>query len=657
MDGCGTSCFSWHPQWMQKFAKTRWFVLVYSLLGTIQSASTTYFNITLTTMERRFRIPSQTTGIILSGNEISQILLSLILTYFGGQKNSPKWIAWGVVCSAISCFILASPHFIYGAGEEALQYTEQNYLSSNQNVSSEIVAQPVNPRNNKLCHNSDKTGEDSDCDEEFSYVPLILIFLSQFVLGIGNTLYYSLGPAYIDNNTKQHNTPLMLSYAYAMRIFGPVIGYCFAYVILRVYIDPTLTPLISKNDPRWMGAWWLGWIIVGCSMFVFASSIGLFPTSLKKETNLEEHKLDGDKHNKISETEEEIKMKENGELKEFSKAIWRLISNKLVMFSRFSSVFYMLGFTGPLTYMGRQMEVQFNKTSSGGSIFTGPMIMGGMAIGTLLSGFILTKYRPKSRYVFFWNIIVGLISVFCTLSYTQLGCGSNDSLLVDGSIISCNSNCVCGDISYSPVCDRSTSTTYYSACHAGCRTYNEKHNIYSDCTCDVKSAMSKFEVVRNISSGACVGDCSFDYYVYSFLCMVSSILLLTGVMAGILLNFRAVEPRDKALGQGFGLFTISLFALIPAPIIFGRIIDSTCLVWNKKCGRQGNCLLYDPIKFRYYMHSSSAFFILIGVGFEFLIWCYAKNLDLYGEEKPKPIKNDKDDSPETQPLNSMTTKI
>lgn len=70
-------------------------------------------------------------GIVLSGNEISQILLSLILTYFGGQKNCPKWMSWGIVSSALSCFILAWPHFIYGAGEEALQYT-QEYLSLNQ---------------------------------------------------------------------------------------------------------------------------------------------------------------------------------------------------------------------------------------------------------------------------------------------------------------------------------------------------------------------------------------------------------------------------------------------------------------------------------------------------------------------------------------------
>lgn len=64
-------------------------------------------------------------GIIMSGNEISQILLSLFLSYAGGQRNRPLWIAWGVAICGISCFILALPHFIYGAGEDALRLTKE----------------------------------------------------------------------------------------------------------------------------------------------------------------------------------------------------------------------------------------------------------------------------------------------------------------------------------------------------------------------------------------------------------------------------------------------------------------------------------------------------------------------------------------------------
>lgn len=120
-----------------------------------------------------------------------------------------------------------------------------------QNTSLMLDSKPLDAKSSKLCKESGKPPD--ECDEVFSYVPLILIFLSQFVLGIGNTLYYSLGQTYLDDNIKQRNTPQMLSYAFAMRMFGPIIGFGFAYLTMRIYIDPTKTPLITNDDPRWLG--------------------------------------------------------------------------------------------------------------------------------------------------------------------------------------------------------------------------------------------------------------------------------------------------------------------------------------------------------------------------------------------------------------------
>lgn len=258
-----------------------------------------------------------------------------------------------------------------------------------------------------------------------------------------------------------------------------------------------------------------------------------------------------------------------------------------------------------------------------------------MVLGLLSSGYFITKYKPPPKYLFFWNVILGLLSVCSSLSYTQLGCGSNNSLIVNGSIVSCNSNCVCDGISYNPVCDRSTGTTYYSPCHAGCKTFDEKKNLYTDCTCSADVSISstkrstddflaieKFNVesVTNrsiadreikptekrvtlyeiydeelkpnmqphdddtidenelyadnsyedsseellsteravdlakedtkprkrrelpeekiIVPGACVGDCTFDYYTFSLISMVSSLISSTGRIGNVLLNFR-----------------------------------------------------------------------------------------------------------------------
>lgn len=120
-----------------------------------------------------------------------------------------------------------------------------------------------------------------------------------------------------------------------------------------------------------------------------------------------------------------------------------------------------------------------------------------------------------------------------------------------------------------------------------------------------------------------------------------------------LLFFSAVEQRDKAFSQGLSLFLVSLLALIPGPIIFGRIIDSTCLVWGYKCGERGNCQLYDPLLFRYLVHVTSAGFIFLGVSFDVLVWYYGRDLELYEEEKEKKI-TDADSAQEIQPLNKQT---
>lgn len=164
-------------------------------------------------------------------------------------------------------------------------------------------------KNNKLCHKPMPSDND-ECDEVFSYVPLVLIFLSQFVLGVGNTLYYSLGQSYLDDNTKQRNTPLMLSYAFAMRMFGPVLGFALGFAMMRIYIDPRLTPLISADDPRWLGAWWLGWLLLGTLMFIFAGLIGMFPKHLPKKVKTDEPEIDGEKCDQKADIANKIEIKE-----------------------------------------------------------------------------------------------------------------------------------------------------------------------------------------------------------------------------------------------------------------------------------------------------------------------------------------------------------
>ena len=61
---------------------------------------------------------------------------------------------------------------------------------------------------------------------------------------------------------------------------------------------------------------------------------------------------------------------------------------------------------------------------------------------------------------------------------------------------------------------------------------------------------------------------------------------------------RSVSEEERALALGLQFVLFRLLAYIPAPIMFGSVIDSTCLMWTSSCGG-GRCLMYDIEQFRF----------------------------------------------------------
>lgn len=55
-----------------------------------------------------------------------------------------------------------------------------------------------------------------------------------------------------------------------MRLIGTAIGYTLAAQLLQVYVVPELTPTITPDDPRWLGAWWIGWLVLSVPLMLAA---------------------------------------------------------------------------------------------------------------------------------------------------------------------------------------------------------------------------------------------------------------------------------------------------------------------------------------------------------------------------------------------------
>lgn len=115
-----------------------------------------------------------------------------------------------------------------------------------------------------------------------STVAAWLLVLATATAGFGGAIYAALGPVYIDDNVKKSKAPLMLSITYFFRLVASAIGYSLASFSIKLYITPSLHPIITDEDPRWIGAWWIGHVVFGISMFLLAPIICTFPKVLPR---------------------------------------------------------------------------------------------------------------------------------------------------------------------------------------------------------------------------------------------------------------------------------------------------------------------------------------------------------------------------------------
>lgn len=72
------------------------FVFLLSVLVTVQQAlASGYLNSVITTIEKRYEIPSSLTGVISSMYEIGNVITVIFVSYLGSKRRIPVWIGVG----------------------------------------------------------------------------------------------------------------------------------------------------------------------------------------------------------------------------------------------------------------------------------------------------------------------------------------------------------------------------------------------------------------------------------------------------------------------------------------------------------------------------------------------------------------------------------
>lgn len=117
---------------------------------------------------------------------------------------------------------------------------------------------------------------------------------------------------------------------------------------------------------------------------------------------------------------------------------------------------------------------------------TGTVALGFSAIGIVLSGYILSKFKPSARLIAASNTLVDFLTVAGIICYIFIGCKGVDQLKsITTTGVGCSASCHCEYVHYAPICSPNN-VTFISACHAGCTGTSKDpfgHTLYTGCEC------------------------------------------------------------------------------------------------------------------------------------------------------------------------------
>ncbi|XP_006872378.1 PREDICTED: solute carrier organic anion transporter family member 4C1-like [Chrysochloris asiatica] len=580
---CGWRNF--HPKCLQRCNTPQGYLLHYCLLALTQGIVVNgLVNISISTIEKRYEMKSSLTGLISSSYDISFCVLSLFVSFFGERGHKPRWLAFASFMIGLGALVFSLPQFFSGEYQLGSIF-EDTCLATRNNTS-------CNPSTSLLSN--------------YLYV----FILGQLLLGVGGTPLYTLGTAFIDESVPTHKSSLYIGIGYAMSILGPAIGYVLGGQLLTVYIDAPMGKRtgITENDPRWLGAWWIGFLLAWVFAWSLIIPFSCFPKHLPGTAKIQAGKISQahqNKSNSIQQVDENF----GKSLKDFPAALKNLMRNTVFMCLVLSTTSEALVTTGFATFLPKFIENQFGVSSSFAATLGGAVLIPGAALGQILGGVFVSKFKLACKNAMKFSLCTSAVALVLSFVFVYAKCengpfaGVSESYNGTGEMgnltAPCNANCNCLRSYYYPLCG--DGIQYFSPCFAGCiNSVSERQpKIYNNCSCieeKAKVTSAAESLGFGVKAGKCKTQCAYlpMFLGIFFITVIFTFMAGTPVTVSIL---RCVNNNQRSLALGIQFTFLRLLGTIPGPIIFGTVIDSTCILWDiNECGVKGACWVYNNIK-------------------------------------------------------------
>ncbi|NWH71515.1 SO2B1 protein, partial [Piaya cayana] len=562
----------------------QFFVFCHGLLQLSQLLVSGYLKSSISTIERRYGLSSQTSGLLASFNEVGNTLLIVFISYFGSRVHRPRFIGCGAILVSLAGFLMSLPHFITGPYEY-----DRSVASMFSNTTD--LCQPGVPRSQGNLSDASCTPHAARENHEV----LLVMFIAQVLLGIGGVPIQPFGISYIDDFASERNSPLYLGILFSVTIIGPGVGFMLGSAMLRFYVDIdkiTGEVQLTNKDPRWVGAWWLGFLVAASLVALSAVPYFFFPREMPKEINILPYTSSVCNRFPLL-------------LSDFPVVLLRNLRHPVYLLVVLAQVSVSAMVAGLATFMGKFLERQFSLTASLANMIIGAVNIPGAMVGIVVGGAILKRFQMSLRQCSAMCVLGMFLCLLLAFPLLFLGCPTQkvagvtygESSEFGHHALECNLQCNCPEKAYNPICG-SNAVEYISPCSAGCRVVNinaDNNAIlnYTNCSCISENGLMGFA-----KPGTCGTGCSHLFLPFVVLSCLAGILASTSHTPSFMLILRSIQPEDKSFAVGIQFMLLRVLAWMPGPVLYGSAIDTTCILWEKKCDKKAACRYYDNNLFR-----------------------------------------------------------
>ncbi|XP_050389579.2 solute carrier organic anion transporter family member 2A1 [Patella vulgata] len=578
--GCGVGICK--PACLRPLATLPVFTGVFSICSLLTSTLIVYVNSQVTTLERQFGFSSSETGLILAANDIGFLVSTLFVGYLAPKVHIPRWLSMAVILFGISGITCSIPHFLFGV-DSILTIRNDDVTSVRRMPTGQMCT-----TNNQTECSVDSSGIDVPPSFGISgtkaRTSLWIIVIGMILQGFAKGPKHTFIVCYMDNNTEKAKTGFLLGIVISLSIFGPAVAFTLGGVFTKIYV--TLDDVnIGPRHPRWIGAWWLGFVVFGVAAIILALPLFLFPKYLNGRKPRPENKPDvGPGFKNWGDFKENVKR--------FCHLLIKIMANPIFVMLQITSCLHMFAVAGSRSFLPKYVENQFSLTAWQTNITIASLSLTTASIGTFFGGWLTKRFKFTPVGNLKYVIIVSFILLGLKCLGFVFGCDQPEIVNMPGSPLqnsSCYDNCQCKDEEFFPICS-DDQQNFYSPCHAGCPSSDG--NTYMNCTCITSG---------RATAGFCTTDCPY-LYPYVILSAIVALIGTTCIIPKYITMIRCVTEEQKPLGTALISFFSSLFGWLLGPLVYGKIIDSICLVWDSRCGERGACTLYDINMFRYKFH-------------------------------------------------------